>query len=83
MIRAFVGTATASFMVLAGLESAPAVSDTVEPITVASLAGSWDRTSQVHSRLGSRRVLQVHDDLRAERRRLGDEAEPALQSRRS
>ncbi len=41
MIRAFVGTVTASFMVLAGLESAPAVSDTVEPITVASLAGSW------------------------------------------
>jgi hypothetical protein len=41
MIRAFVGTVTASIMGLAGLESAPAVSGAVEPITVASLAGSW------------------------------------------
>jgi hypothetical protein len=42
MVRAFVGAVTASIMVLAGLESAPAASDTVEAITVASLAGSWD-----------------------------------------
>ena len=42
MVRAFIGAVTASFVGLAGFESAPAVSESMEPITVASLAGSWD-----------------------------------------
>lgn len=41
MVRAFVGTVAASFMGLAGLHCIPAISENLEPITVASLAGSW------------------------------------------
>ena len=41
MVRAFVGTVAASVMSLAALESAPAVSEQLQAMTVASLAGSW------------------------------------------
>jgi len=41
MVRAFVGAVTASVMGLAGLASLPAASESIAPITVASLAGTW------------------------------------------
>jgi hypothetical protein len=41
MVGAYFGTITASVVALAALQSMPAVSETTQPITVASLAGSW------------------------------------------
>ncbi len=41
MVGAYFGAVTVSIATLAALQSAPAVSETMQPITVASLAGSW------------------------------------------